>query len=158
MRAIISFFLSPVYTYKVLVRTLSIKGNHVEDLDVVFRQLRDTIENNFNSRLIECCVRLYILYFRSRCRWEDNIKIGKHSGLLRCFSVLVSLPTFLRIVVPSRSGISRSRKRVGTFLTLKVKVKRPFETSVTVYLSKPRNMTRDFSLPSTTQRELQISN
>jgi len=104
------------------------------------------IENNFNSRLIECCVRLYILYFRSRCRWEDNIKIGKHSGLLRCFSVLVSLPTFLRIVVPSRSGISRSRKRVGTFLTLKVKVKRPFETSVTVYLSKPRNMTRDFSL------------
>ena len=41
-----------------------------------------------NNRLIECRVRVYILYFRSRCRWEDNIKIGEHSSLLRCFSVL----------------------------------------------------------------------
>ena len=25
---------------------------------------------------------------RSRCRWEDNIKIGEHSSLLRCSSLL----------------------------------------------------------------------
>lgn len=83
----------------------------------------------------------------SRCRWENNIKIGEHSSLLRCSSLLTGEVT----EVKDRSTFTFRDKQVQEEcmdwqLTLKVKVQRSSGTSITVYRSAPRNIPKDFSL------------